>query len=61
LAILAVAGVFTACNSGSDETKTGDSTPAVDTMTVQQPVQVDTVKVDTGANKTAADTSKKAK
>jgi len=31
LAIFAVAGLMTACNNGSDETKTGDST--VDTMT----------------------------
>lgn len=58
LTILAVAGVMAACNSGSDETKTGDSTTA-DSLTTPAPTTPDTNKTATpDTNKAAtADTN----
>ncbi len=59
LAILAVAGVFAACNSGSDETKTGDSTGTNDTVTVNTTPTTDTVVVKTDSTVKADSASKK--
>ena len=60
LLAFAVVSIFAACNdSKTDSTTTTDSSAVKVDTTAITPVVVDTIKVDTSANKMSADTSHK--